>query len=100
MYRIPKHDIRIVREGTAVSATERPSASCSREVADIVRQMIGDSPREHLLLLALDSRNRVCSVYTVAIGGIHACAASVGDVLRYPVIAAVSAFVLAAKRTP
>ena len=69
-------------------------ANTAEAVHEIVRDRILAETVEVMYVLCLDGRNRVTHLAEVARGGLHGCAIHARDILRIPVMAAASAFVL------
>lgn len=67
----------------------------SNDVAPVVRALIGTRLTESLVVLALDSKNKVLGFHEVARGSISACPVVPADVFRYPLIAGAAAIILA-----
>lgn len=67
----------------------------SNDVAPVMRALIGTRLTESLVVLALDSKNKVLGFHEVARGSISACPVVPADVFRYPLIAGAAAIILA-----
>jgi DNA repair protein RadC len=71
LYRVPNFKLQIVRDGS-VPADKRLCAS-ARQAAELFRAYLGDSDREHLVALFLDSQNRLIGLHTIAVGTVDYC---------------------------
>lgn len=66
MYRLPLVCLNLVREASFMSDTR--TIRTPQDAADIVRAVIGNRDREHVIALLLDARHRVVAVHTVSVG--------------------------------
>ena len=85
------------RRRTATDAAEpafTPVRS-SGDVAPIARTLIGARLTESLIVLALDSKNRILGFHEVARGSVTACPVQLSDVFRYPLIAGAASVIVA-----
>src|SRR5581483_6282015 len=90
---VPIYGLRVVRERVERYPVDRlPHA---RAVVRYAHAAIGTMPQEHLVLIALDARNRIKRTVEVARGGLSGLHVSVGDVLRIALVSGASALVLA-----
>ena len=67
----------------------------SVDVAAFLRDKIGYRVTEHFVVIALDSRNRPTAWTIAGIGGAMACAVTVADILRFPILAGSPALIVA-----
>ncbi len=63
---IPVYGVTLVRENTIRVLDKR--ADCPSSVAQILREHIGPTDREHFVVLFIDARSRVLGVHTVSVG--------------------------------
>lgn len=68
---IPLYSCALVRDASVKADANRP-VERPREAAAIVRAVIGNTDREHFVLLALDIRNRVIGAQVVSVGTLSA----------------------------
>lgn len=89
---VPIYGLRVVRERTENYPVDRlPHA---KAVVRYAQAAIGDMPQEHLMLIALDARNRIRKTVEVARGGLTGLHVAVRDVLVAALASGASAFVL------
>lgn len=84
--------VRLVRE--RAEEPYGPRLDGVTQVASFLKGLIADAATEHLVVLALDSRNRLIAFKVVAIGGANACAVTPADVFTVVLGAGAVAFVL------
>ncbi|MDR4483846.1 MAG: DNA repair protein RadC [Nitrospirales bacterium] len=73
-YRIPIIKLSVVRDGSlATQERIERKISHSGHAARICREMLQGEDREHFIALHLDSKNKVVSVETIAIGSLATC---------------------------
>ena len=69
-------------------------ASAPANVASLARTMIGSSPVEVFVAIAVNGRHKVLSVSVIAQGGVASCAATLADVFRPAIVAGASGVIL------
>ena len=66
-HRVPIYRVTLLRDGALVK--EGPQTCDNPQlVASLVREFLGDAPEEHLVMLAVDARNRVIGISEVSRG--------------------------------
>lgn len=93
MVRIGVYEVSLVRDGSV--PVESRLANEPRSVAAIVRSLIGDTDREHFLVLMLDSRYRVIGVNTVSVGTLTASLVHPRETFKPAILAGAAAIVVA-----
>lgn len=93
MYRVPNYKIQLVRDGS-VQASQRRCAS-PRLAVELFRNYIGDSDREHVVAMFLDTQNRFIGLHTVSIGTIDYCVVHPREVLKAALLCNAASLVLA-----
>lgn len=85
-----------VRERCAEGyAAQPPSMRDGAHVARLLRQYIGDEPREQFVACYLDARHRPIGIYTVAIGGVANCSVDMRAIFTPAVLLMCQAIVVA-----
>lgn len=83
---------------TPLYLKESPEISkitCPDQAATLAHHLIGSAPQEHLIVLALNTKNLITDVSTIHIGGTSSCFAETSNILRVPLIANAPQFILA-----
>lgn len=93
MYRVPAYKLQLVRDRTV----SIPSRICTspREAADLFRAYIGDSDREHVVAIFLDSQNRFIGLHTISVGTIEYCIVNPREVFKAALLCNATSLVLA-----
>lgn len=60
--------------------------SDQNKAAEILRQYIGDVDREHLVVMTLDTKNRINTITTVSIGTLNAAIATPREVFKTAIL--------------
>jgi DNA repair protein RadC len=93
VHRVPKYKVQLVREGS-VPFSKRLCAT-PREAADLFRAYIGDSDREHLVAIFLDTQNRFLGLHTVSVGTLDYSVVHPREVFKAAILSNASSLVLA-----
>ena len=67
---IPIYRVNLVRE--AGLHVERPQLRSSSSASEVLRTFLGDTDREHFVVLLVDRKNRLIGINTVSIGSLTA----------------------------
>ncbi|MGH7965431.1 MAG: JAB domain-containing protein [Candidatus Binatia bacterium] len=92
-YYIPIYTVALVREGN-LSQLERPPLTSSRLAADVLMAYLADADREHLVVLLLNSKNRLLGINTVSIGSLSSSLAHPREVFKPAILANAAAVIL------
>lgn len=68
---IPIYRIALVRE-SALPYHEVPQVRSSKDVANLLREYLKDTDREHFVAILVDQKNRVTGIHTVSMGSLTA----------------------------
>lgn len=90
---IPAYQLQLQRTGSVIS--ESRYAEGSRDVVDVVRQLIGDPDREHFVVVFLDAQFRFSGVQLVAMGAVNGLRIEAKDVFKGALACNAAALVLA-----
>jgi DNA repair protein RadC len=93
VHRVPKYKVQLVRDGS-VPFTTRICAT-PRQAADLFRAFVGDSDREHLVAIFLDTQNRFLGLHTVSIGTLDYSVVHPREVFKAAILSNASSLVLA-----
>lgn len=93
VYRLPVVRVVLVRERSVPFGARQISSSA--EAARLVRELVGDADREHLVALYLDVKNRVVAVHTVSIGGLNLAVVHLREVYKAALLANAAGVLLA-----
>ena len=93
MHGIPIYQVKLVREGT--HATERKRVNGPRDAAEVLRNFLAESDREHFVVLLLDTQNRLLGIHTVAIGSLDACIVHPREVFKAVILGNAASVILA-----
>lgn len=96
-YRIPIYTVQLVRDGSISSKTSstRRQIKSPADAAQLARDYMGDTDREHLVVIMLDTRNTVIGVNTVSIGSLNAAIVLSREVFKPAILANAAAIVMA-----
>ncbi|MBX0330017.1 DNA repair protein RadC [Oscillochloris sp. ZM17-4] len=72
----------LARRLFAASQDTRPQIRSPADANTLLRAAIGGELQEHLVVLCLDTKNRVMKLHTVYIGSVNAAAIRVGEIFR------------------
>ena len=92
-YEIPIYRICMVRDSSL--ATSRPQIESSRAASDIARDYIGNTDREHCIVLLLDGKHKVVGLNTVSIGSLNASLVHPREVFKPAIVSQCAAIILA-----
>lgn len=73
----------------------RPSVRSPAEVSQIIMEFIGFEDREHLIVIMLDTRNRVIGINEVSVGTLNSAMASAREVFKPAILCNAAAIILA-----
>ncbi|HLL45493.1 MAG TPA: JAB domain-containing protein [Longimicrobiaceae bacterium] len=93
VYRVPAYKLQLVRERTVPIHTR--ICTSPREAADLFRAYIGDSDREHVVAIFLDSQNRFIGLPTISVGTIEYCIVNPREVFKAALLCNATSLVLA-----
>lgn len=91
-YQIPRFRCRLVAEG--VISSPREEILETPDAAVVLRELLCGLEREHLYVLHLNGASRLIGAECVAVGGPHACAATVSTLFRGALLAGAAAVVM------
>ena len=69
-YGIPVYRVSLVRDSKLVSGTRQVRSS--RDSRDVLVAYLGDTDREHFIVMLLDQKNKIIGINTVSIGSLTA----------------------------
>lgn len=93
VHRVPKYKVQLVRDGSVPFTTR--VCSTPRQAADLFRAFVGDSDREHLVAMFLDTQNRFLGLHTVSIGTLDHSVVHPREVFKAAILSNASSLVLA-----
>lgn len=65
-----------------------------KEASDLAYSIIGDSDREHFLVISLSTKNRVNNIEIAHVGTLNTCVTSPRDILKGAILANAAAIIL------
>ncbi|MCZ6873090.1 MAG: DNA repair protein RadC [bacterium] len=89
---IPIYRVNLVRE--AGLHVDRPQLRSSSSASDVLRTYLGDTDREHFVVLLVDRKNRLIGINTVSIGSLTASIVHPREVFKAAILANAAAVVL------
>ncbi|HEV2149794.1 MAG TPA: JAB domain-containing protein [Longimicrobiaceae bacterium] len=98
MYRVPAYKLQLVRDRTVPIRTRL--CRSPREAADLFRAYVGDSDREHMVAIFLDTQNRFIGVHTVATGTVDYCIVGPREAFKAALLYNATSLVLAHNHPP
>ena len=85
MYRIPIYTVTLVRERT--QAVDKKRISSPTDAYKILNEFIGDTDREHFIVLLMDARNTVRGIHIASIGSLNAAIVHPREVFKSAILA-------------
>lgn len=92
MKKINVIDIQMVKDQTIKLDVDGRDA---KSVAQFLKEFIGPSDREHLVMVALNARGRVTAANEISVGSVSASIAHPREIFKPAILANASAFILA-----
>lgn len=92
-YSIPVYKVALVRDGQ-VKSEDRPRVRNSADVAAIVRSFLGDTDREHFVVMLLDGKNRIIGINTVSVGSLQSSLVHPREVFKPVILSNAAAIIL------
>jgi len=92
-YEIPVYTVALVREST-LSQLQRPQIRTAADAAAIFSAYLANADREHLVVMLLNSQNRIIGINTVSVGHLSSSMAHPREILKPAILANAAAFVL------
>lgn len=96
-YEIPRYRVSLVREGFLT--TDTPTFSCPQNVYRFIKTLFSDMDREQLVVLMVDTKNKLIGVNVVSIGTLTSSLVAASNVFK-PALLCNSAAVLIAHNHP
>lgn len=93
-YRVPVYRVQLQRDGSLVREGTREVISSPEIVADLVHKLIGESPQEHFVMLAVDARHKVIGIHEVARGTLTASLVHPRETLRTAILLNAAAYIV------
>jgi DNA repair protein RadC len=81
---LPIYRVHLVRD-TAIPTT-RQQFRQSKDVADLLRQFLGDVDREHFVVILVDRKNRLIGIHTVSVGSLTASVVHPREVFKVAIL--------------
>ena len=81
---LPIYRVQLVRD-TAIP-TPRPQFRCSKDVADLLWQFLGEVDREHFVVILVDRKNRLIGIHTVSVGSLTASVVHPREVFKVAIL--------------
>jgi DNA repair protein RadC len=94
-YRVPVYRVQLQRDGSVLREGSREIADNPGIVAQVVRRLIGDSPQEHLVMLAVDARSRIIGISEVSRGTLSASLVHPRETFRTAILLNAAACIVA-----
>lgn len=73
---------------------DRPKLRSSKDAAEVLRMHLGDTDREHFIVMLLDRKNRLIGINTVSIGSLTASIVHPREVMKPAILSNAAAMVL------
>lgn len=91
-YSVPKYRLSLVKDGTAAYAERHVEQA--EQAARVIGTMLNDEPVENIVVLYLNSRNKIVGAEIVSRGGLHGCAVTMAEIYRGAIVKCASAIIL------
>ena len=96
-YRIPRYQVKLARDGSVT--TDAKQIRSPLDAIDVARSMFDGADREHLIVIMLDTKNKIIGVNTVTIGTLNSTVVSMREVFK-PAILSNAAGIIVAHNHP
>ena len=93
-YRIPIYKIALVREA-ALTVCQPPQLCSSAQAVSVIRTYLAETDREHLLVLTVDTRNRLIGINTVSVGSLNSSLGHPREIFKAAILQNAAAVILA-----
>ena len=93
-YRIPIYKIALVREA-ALTVCQPPQLCSSAQAVSVIRTYLAETDREHLLVLTVDTRNRLIGINTVSVGSLNSSLGHPREIFKAAILQNAAAIILA-----
>ncbi|MFM1651454.1 RadC family protein [Brevibacillus sp. B_LB10_24] len=93
MKRLNIISLRMVKEGSLSYQTNR--IRCPQDAFELAQAFIGDEDREHCILLCLDTKNKVTTIQTIAIGSLNAAIVHPREVFKAAILSNSASIIIA-----
>lgn len=88
------YKVQLVRDPNSKSES-RPSVRSAADVNQVIMEFIGCEDREHLVVIMLDTRNRVIGINEVSIGTLNSALATPREVFKPAILSNAASIILA-----
>ena len=86
-YQAPLYRIKLIHEGSADYSADRQRIACPGDLAGFARRLIGDADREHMFVLALNTKHHVVGAHLVSVGTLNGTACHPPEILKFALLA-------------
>jgi len=93
MHRIPIYRIMLMREGSLPVVRKRVEGP--QDAAEVLRDFLADTDREHFVALLLDAQCQLIGIHTVAIGSLDTCIVHPRELFKAVILANAASIILA-----
>ena len=93
-YRIPIYKIALVREAV-LTVCQPPQLCSSAQAVSVIRTYLAETDREHLLVLTVDTRNRLIGINTVSVGSLNSSLGHPREIFKAAILQNAAAIILA-----
>lgn len=69
--------------------------SCPQDTVPVIQKMIGNSDREHMILLTLDTKNKITSISIVSIGSLNMSIVHPREIFKIAILANAASIIIA-----
>ncbi len=87
--------IEIGRRSISMPDDTAVTVTCPADAANLLMSRMCHLEQEHLVVILLDTRNKVIGTETVYVGSLNTSVVRIGEVVRRPILANAAAFILA-----
>ena len=89
---VKAYSVQLVRDSSV--KVETRLADSSEKIAPIVRAYIGETPKEHFVVLFMDARNRIIGINTASVGTLNASLCHPREVFQAAILASAAGIVV------
>lgn len=93
MRRLNVVSLQLIKEQTFMY--EKNKIMCPDDVGELAKRFIGDKDREHLILICLDTKNKITAIHTISIGNLNSAIVSPREVFKVAILSNSASIILA-----
>lgn len=93
-YNIPVYKVQLVRDPNSPKRRDRPQVTSPQLPAQILADYLEGADRENLVVIMLDTKNRIIGIHTVAVGTVNSSLYDIKDVMKPAILHNANAIII------